>query len=375
MNRLWVRFSLAFVTVTLLVVIVPSALIFLLTEEELLIATRAYIIENGIAQSLSLNDAQLAELTIIFAQETRQDYLKTMQNGAIIGLIAGTVAGIFFSRGLSRPIVQLAQATQSVTSHNPAAHVPEKGATELKALARNFNQMTDALAQAESTRQHLLADVSHELLTPLTVLEGNLRAILDDVYELKMEEIEYLYEQTHQLIYLVKELRQLSLAEAGKLPFTFERLDFVALAQETVSLFTPLVAEKKIQLQTELPTIPAMIAADPARLRQVLHNLLANAVRHTPENGRITLHTTQNEQHLQFTITDNGDGIPPEQLPHIFDRFYRAHNGNSGLGLAIVQAIIHSHHGQIQVTSPGKKQGATFTCILPNKQPNPIVSP
>lgn len=369
MNRLWVRFSFAFTAIVLLVVIVPSALIFLLTEEELIAEARIYIVENGIAESLSLTDAQLDELAVIFANETRQDYQSNIEYGATIAIIVGLIAGVLLSRGLSRPIVKLANATQHVAAHDLTQHVEEKGAAELKRLAHNFNLMTDALAQSEQARQNMMADVSHELLTPLTVLEGNLRAILDDVYDLNMEEIGYLYEQTNHLIHLVKDLRQLSLAEAGKLPYQFETIDFVALVQETVAMFAPLVAEKGIELQADLPATLPLIAADAARLRQVLHNLLANAVRHTPQNGRITIFAQQINQTLQFSINDNGSGIAPELLPHLFDRFYRADNGGAGLGLAIVQAIVLGHDGRIQAISPGKGQGATFICTLPLNQP------
>ena len=369
MNRLWIRFSLSFAAVVLLVITVPSALIFLLSEEELIDEARIYIIDAGIAESMSLTDTQLEELAIVFANETRQDFIANAEYGAFIAIIVGLVAGVLFSRGLSRPIVKLVKATQQIAARDLTLHVEEKGAAELKELAHNFNLMTDALAQSEVARRNMMADVSHELLTPLTVLEGNLRAILDDVYELNMEEIGYLYEQTNHLIHLVQDLRQLSMAEAGKLPYQFEKLDFVALAQETVAVFTPLVEEKEIELQAEIPPILPSIEADAARLRQVLHNLLANAVRHTPQNGRITFFAQQINQNIQFSISDNGDGIDPELLPHLFDRFYRADTGGAGLGLAIVQAIVVGHNGRIEAVSPGQGKGASFICTLPITQP------
>ena len=368
-NRLWVRFSLAFMAVVLLVIIFPSFLVTLISDQELIDEARFYIVESGIAEAMSLNETQLEELAIVFANETRQDYQDNIEYGSFIAIIVGLSAGVLFSRGLSRPIVKLAQATQNVANQDLSQHVEEKGATELKELAHNFNLMTDALAHSEQARRHMMADVSHELLTPLTVLEGNLRAILDDVYELNMEEIGYLYEQTNHLIHLVKDLRQLSLAEAGKLPYQFEKLDIIEIVKETVSVFTPLAEEKGIELEADLPISLPLVEADAARMRQVLHNLLANAVRHTPENGRISLFAKQINQNLQFSISDNGEGVAPELLPHLFDRFYRADSGGAGLGLAIVQAIVLGHNGRIEAVSPGLGKGATFICTLPLTQP------
>ena len=238
-------------------------------------------------------------------------------------------------------------------------------------LAESFNEMASKLENAESLRQNLLADVAHELRTPLTVIQGNLRAILDDVYPLEKEEIARLYEQTLHLTGLIEDLRELSHAEADRLPMHLVDVDVAALVKETAVTFTPLTQAENITLRAELLGALPTIQADKARLRQSLHNLLNNAIQHTPAGGTITLQAEHNDNQLHLRVSDNGDGIPQEHLEHIFDRFARIEKsrsrdkGGSGLGLAIVRAIANAHNGTVTVTSPGQGQGSTFTITLP----------
>jgi len=220
-------------------------------------------------------------------------------------------------------------------------------------------------------RHNLMADVSHELRTPLTVLEGNLRAALDHVYELDDEQIANLYEQTRHLIRLVNELRELTLAEAAQLPLDQQSFDLRLLVQETVAVFEPLAEEEQVQLVVKMaPNLP-FISADRSRMRQVLHNLLVNALRHTPEAGQITLSATAVTGRVRLTVQDTGEGIDPQHIEHIFDRFYRTdpsrtrETGGSGLGLAIVKAIVEAHGGSVAAASAGAGKGTIFTIDLP----------
>ena len=243
-------------------------------------------------------------------------------------------------------------------------------------MAIAFNEMAAQLEQAETLRRNLLADVAHELRHPVHVLQGSLQAILDDVYPLNKEEIARLSDQTHHLAVLVNDLHILAQAEAHKLPLLKQITDIGVLVKETVAAFEPLVAAKSITLRVELLGTMPELAVDRARLRQAIHNLLDNALRHSPEGGAITVSVEQAQDTVKVRVHDTGEGIAPDQLPHVFDRFYRTDQarsrdkGGAGLGLAIVKANVEAHDGSVTVTSPGAGQGSTFTISLPNLIPS-----
>lgn len=290
-------------------------------------------------------------------------------------LLAGAVGiagGVAASWILTAPITKLANAAQAIGAGDLSVRVDlNRNSDEIDALAQAFNKMAADLQHAAELRNNLMADVSHELRTPLTVLEGNLRAALDHVYELDDEQIANLYEQTLHLIRLVSELRELTLAEAEQLPLDQQPLDLGLLVQETVAVFEPLAEEKQVQLVVQLPATLPPVNADRARMRQVLHNLLANALRHSPVQGQITLAATPTTNRVRLTVQDAGDGIDPQHIEHIFDRFYRTdpsrsrETGGSGLGLAIVKAIVEAHGGAVTAASSGLGKGTRFTILLP----------
>lgn len=291
---------------------------------------------------------------------------------ASIAGVGGVIFGVVMSRTLTAPLNKLSEAARAIAGRDLSRRVEEKGSTELKAVARSFNEMAAALEQAEGLRRNLLADVAHELRTPLAVLQGNLRAILDEVYPLDQSEMARLYEHTRFLSRLVNDLHELAQAEAGQLPFNLQETDLAQLARAAAESFRPGADEKGVTLAFDLPAGTPAVSIDPARLTQVLQNLLANALRHTPAGGAITLRLEAHAQAIHLAVSDTGDGIPPEHLPYIFDRFYRTDsarsrdNGGAGLGLAIARAIIEAHGGRITVTSAGVPgQGSTFTIQLP----------
>ncbi len=291
---------------------------------------------------------------------------------AIVGGIGGTVFGVLMSRSLTAPLNNLAKAAKAIGARRLSERVEEKGSDEMVAVARAFNEMAAGLEQAEQLRRNLLADVAHELRTPLSVLQGNLRAILDEVYALNLTEMARLYEHTRFLSRLVNDLHELAQAEARQLPLDLQETDLTELITKTVEAFRPSVETKGVILQTELPADLSPIQVDAARIRQILQNLLANALRHTPAGGTITVRVEPTPNAVCLCIADTGEGIPPEHLPYIFDRFYRTDptrsrdRGGAGLGLAITRAIVEAHGGQISVTSQGVAgQGSTFTIELP----------
>ncbi len=289
----------------------------------------------------------------------------------IISGILGLALGIWMSRSLTAPLSQLTEAAKAIGAQDLSRRVEVKGSQEIRELAQTLNQMAANLEQAEHLRRNMMADVSHELRTPLTVLEGNLRAALDRVYQLNEADMAQLYAQTHHLTLLVDDLRELTLAEAKKLPLKLQQTDAVQLVRESAAIFKPLAQENKVSLSCHLPENLPPIQADPARIRQVLHNLLANALRHTPSGGKISIAVETQGKTLRIAIEDSGEGIAPEHLDQVFERFYRADparartTGGAGLGLAIVKAIVEAHHGQVGVSSNGPGQGSTFTIYLP----------
>jgi signal transduction histidine kinase len=290
----------------------------------------------------------------------------------IITGISGIIFGVVMSRSLTAPLNNLAAAAKAIGARNLSQRVEEKGSDELKAVARSFNEMAAALEQAEQLRRNLLADVAHELRTPLSILQGNLRAILDEVYPLDQTEMARLYEHTRFLSRLVNDLHELAQAEAKQLPLHRQATNLTQLVQTTAESFRPGADEKGVTLEVVLPDDSPSLQVDPARLTQVLQNLLANALRHTPAGGKITLQLEADPETVHLTIADTGEGIPAEYLPHIFDRFYRTDparsrdRGGVGLGLAIARAIIEAHDGRITAKSSGVPgQGSIFTIQLP----------
>jgi signal transduction histidine kinase len=280
------------------------------------------------------------------------------------------IAGVVVSRSISAPITRLATAAQRIGGGDLETRVQVGGSRELVALAQAFNTMAGDLQRAEEQRANLMADVSHELRTPLTALEGNLRAALDRVYDLDDAEIADLYGQTQHLIRLVNDLRELALAEARQLPLRRQQTDLSALVNETVRVFAPLADEQGVHLAQQIERLPA-IRVDAARIRQVLHNLLANALRHTPAGGSVTVVGRPDHDEVYLAVVDTGAGLEANQVGLVFDRFYRTDRsrsrdtGGAGLGLAIVKAIVEAHDGRVVATSNGVGQGSSFGLYLP----------
>lgn len=352
MDRLWVRLSLAIgalllVLGLLVLVLVVAAMMHIIPP----------IIDGG---RVSMRDVW---------RELPEGFVGLL---LVTGTI-GTLSGVLVSRILSAPLTRLAAAAHQIGEGDLSTRISLRGSREIKDLASSFNHMAAELEEAETLRNNLMADVSHELRTPLTALEGNLRAALDHVYDLKEEELAHLYGQTRHLIQLVNDLRELALAEAHKLPLDMELTNIGSLAGETVATFIPLAEAENVSLKFNQDENLPLILVDALRIRQVLHNLIDNALCHTPENGRITVaveQTHDDEPCVCLSVTDTGQGVDPQELESIFDRFYRTdksrsrETGGTGLGLAITKAIIHEHGGSIHAISQGLGKGTTFEINL-----------
>lgn len=287
------------------------------------------------------------------------------------GLVAvlALAGSMLLSRRVLRPIGALTSASQRLGAGDLSERVPVVGRDELAGLAQSFNRMADSLQRGEERQRRLVADAAHELRTPLANLRGYLEALKDGVVSPDSELFASLHEEAVLQQRIVDDLQDLALAEAGSLVYHRSRVDLADLL-ETCRITHQAVAEAgQVRLVTSVAG-PVPVAADPDRLRQVLGNLVTNALRATGPGGSVTLAAQRAGAYATVTVADTGSGIAPAQLPYIFDRFWRADaargrtTGGSGLGLAIARQIVSDHDGRISVASE-QGVGTTFTITLP----------
>ncbi len=281
------------------------------------------------------------------------------------------LAVVALSRGfrrLTEPLERLVEAARRVEagSYDARVPVPVRGPRELRELSRAFNTMASRLEVDEQRRRALLADVGHELRTPLAVIRGNLEAMVDGVHPADEAHLAALIEETRVMERLVEDLRTLSLAEAGTLQLHREPTDPDVLLGEVAAGYGAEAGRSGITLDLRTPDDLPILDVDPVRIREVLSNLVGNALRHTPAGGRISLagDRTAGGDGVTFTVSDTGPGIEPELLPHVFERFAKGRESRgSGLGLAIARDLVGAHGGTIEVRSG--TDGTTFEVRLP----------
>jgi signal transduction histidine kinase len=266
----------------------------------------------------------------------------------LIGL-AAIIALAMIGRAVRRaaaPVGDLIEASGRIESGDFSARVPESGPREVRTLARAFNAMSARLEEVEQQRRSTLADVSHELRTPLTVIQGNLEALLDGVYPADAAHLEPILAETRILERLIDDLRTLTLAEAGSLVLHREPTDLGTLLNDVSASYRSQADEAGITVNVTAPDDLPLVDIDPTRIREVVSNLLTNALRHTPPDGTVELSAALEDGQTAVTIRDNGSGVPPDELDKIFDRFYRSPDSpGSGLGLPIARSLIEAHGG------------------------------
>ncbi|MEL7432975.1 MAG: ATP-binding protein [Chloroflexota bacterium] len=362
MNRMWVRLSIIYTFIIFAVALLLVSIIALIQPD----APR--ILQN--ANLTAVQEQAFVQLVEsgIFEEVIRTAIFSQILGLFVLAIVAGVATSAWASWIITRPLIVLNQAIDSVSKRDFTENVDIQGTYEVENLASSFNVMVAELAAAEKRRQNLLADVAHELRTPLTVLQGNLRGALDNIYQFDQERIATLYTQVRQLNHLIDDLHDLAQAEANQLQLHMQDVQVNALVKQAVEIFSPLASETDITIETYIADDIPIILADRKRLMQVLQNLLSNAIRYARSEIHVRLFA--DDTHIILSIKDDGVGIPQEELVHIFDRFYRVDSsrtratGGTGLGLAIVQNIVTAHDGTITATSQ-QSEHTTFTIQLP----------
>ncbi len=298
--------------------------------------------------------------------------------GAAAMLTLALGGALLIARQLSRPVGRLTAAAGRLADGDLDVRVPDAGKDELAELSRSFNRMAEAVQRSEERQRRLVADVAHELRTPLSNLRGYLEGLQDGVVPPSRELFASLHEETLLQRRILDDLQVLVLAEAGDLGYAKQPVDLAELARFSVTVHRAVAAEAGVELASEAPD-EVWVVADPDRLRQVLGNLLTNAIRHTGAGGRVTVRAFPADDGATLSVRDTGEGIAAADLPRVFDRFWRADparqraTGGSGLGLTIARRIVADHGGLIGVTSaPGA--GSTFSVWLPpdpSRPPSP----
>jgi signal transduction histidine kinase len=366
-NSLSVRLTLAFLLAAILGVALVAVLAYFTTSNVFdEFVQHAETLGHGWGGGGMLNSP-----AFLAAQEQFQtDTERNLWIAGAAGVALALLLGFFFTRQIVSPLDRVAAAARRVAGGDLKQRVEVMGSGELAELGNSFNAMSQSLEAGEQSRQRLIADIAHELRTPLTVIEGTVDGIADGVFKPDAEHLDSIKEQSALLTRLVNDLRDLSSAESGQLKLEKTPTDIVDLVKRGLAAAAVKAREKNIELNLKAADGIPEIEIDPVRIEQVVGNLLANAIRHTPEGGSINVSINTKETNLTLDVSDSGEGIPPEHLPHIFERFYRVgasrarSEGGTGLGLAIVKQMVEAHGGSVWAESqPG--EGSTFHISLP----------
>jgi signal transduction histidine kinase len=332
------------------------------------LATGTPVTVNGQVVGTILNPPTPPGLT---PEETsylqRTDLALLLASGS--ALLVAVLMGVLLARTLTRPLQALTQATQRVASGQLGQEVKVNSSDEIGELAAAFNQMSRELARAIQVRRQMTADIAHELRTPLTVIAGYIESMSDGVLAPTPERLAVIYSEIEHLQHLVGDLRTLSQADAGELTLHKQPVAVQDLIEHAQAAFEHNAEQKGIALEVQPGNGTPPVVVDEIRMTQVLSNLLSNALRYTPAGGHITLGAEAHNGGVDLSVRDTGAGIPPADLPFVFNRFYRADKsrsdeGESGLGLAIVKALVEAHGGTIEALSE-LGRGTTMRIHLP----------
>jgi two-component system sensor histidine kinase BaeS len=292
----------------------------------------------------------------------------------LTALVVAMAVNVYIARRIGRSVASIADAASDVAGGHYDVRVPAPGlGAEFDALALGFNQMADRLGSVERTRRRLLADLGHEMRTPVATLEAYFEALEDGVATLDASTATLLRAQTKRLARLSDDIGTVSRTEEGQVRLELGPMQPASMVRAAVDSVGEAYETKGVRMFTSIAGGLPELCVDPERMGQVLGNLLDNALRHTPAGGTVTISATASRRSggVALSVADTGEGIPAEHLTHVFERFYRVDtardraHGGSGIGLAIAKALVEAHGGQLTATSPGTGQGSTFRILLP----------
>ena len=317
-------------------------------------------------------------------QDDAGQFLQIMSNTLMTAICfsAGLalLASTWLFWGITRPLSKLRQATEAVAAGDLGARAPVKRRDEVGKVAEAFNNMADELERQEGLRKQMVADVAHELRTPLSVMRGNLEAMIDELIPASEEELDAVHQEVMRLSRLVEDLRILSLADAGELRLDIGEVDVAGLVETAVRRLGPTAEARGITLAGDIGRNTGILIGDEGKLQQVLANLIANALRYTPAGKQVTVSARNVGHDIWLAVTDQGPGVDPADLPNFFERFWKGDRsrtrqgnraqaaGGSGLGLSIVRQIVELHGGRVQADLP-QEGGLQVTIILPTAGP------
>ncbi len=298
-------------------------------------------------------------------------FLQPLVNISVVPAVLTLIIGLFLMRRVVNPLANVISAAQSVAAGDLSTRVQSSGPDDLRALSDSFNQMAESLQSSDRKRRDMLADIAHELRTPLSVMRGRMEGIVDGIYPVDESQIALVLEETYLVERLVEDLRILTLAESRQLHLEQRPVDLGELAKRAASLFEAEAAEKGFRFSLDIqPDLP-MVSGDAQRLEQVISNLVGNALRYTPDGGQINIQVDLIPDAVRVRVSDTGPGVPEEDLPHIFDRFWRGDKsrsraaGGAGLGLAIARQLVEAQGGAIRASNlPGGGLEVTFSLPL-----------
>lgn len=273
-------------------------------------------------------------------------------------------------RRVGLPFREVMDAAECVAEGDYRVRVAERGPPPMQGLARSFNTMTERLARHEQLRRNLMADIAHELRTPLTIIQGKLEGLLDGVYPREDAQLAEILDETTLLSRLIEDLRTLTLSETGTLKLEKEPVDVIELARDVVHAFSDEASSRQAVLAVDAPPGPLILAIDAVRIRQVLHNLLCNALQHSPPGGSIqTRVRVTSTSEIVVDVHDTGNGMTQDQLDQAFERFQKGPGSRgSGLGLTIARSLVLAHGGEMRAISQ-LGQGTTISFTLPSEAP------
>jgi two-component system, OmpR family, sensor histidine kinase BaeS len=392
-KRLWVQFALLVVTANLLTIgvlvgfgITAVVRQYYRLDPEFRQKAEAVILDTKLSEA-EIN-RQFQQLFIdfistdegfddmgVFISSSFTDQLRTLIIYGLVALPLGTLLAFIVARLITAPLSSISQAAERVAHGDFTARArpfsKRRLGNEMNTLIENFNAMASSLERLERERKTMIADIAHELRTPLTIVQGQIDSMRYGVIPTDDEALNKLSQQTELLARLVKDMRTLSLADARQLTLERQAVDLVTLLRQVVESFQEEARERVVTLSVESPgPVALFLNLDPERMMQVFINLLSNALRHTPQGGRVGVALHCRPEEVVISVKDTGEGLSEEALENAFNRFYRADSsrdratGGTGLGLAISKTIVELHGGSITAAN-AKEGGAAFTIRLP----------